>query len=419
MSAPTIFDPFAPDTDQHSGGAFHGQSIVSGDYGYAVTDYETAGKVLRDKRFRNSALRLMEEIGITDGPVHDFRERSIIMIEGKPHLHLRSPLARWMGPARVKKIQDVLRGIIGEIADELGDTAPIDVHDTVARRIPSMVYCYLAGAPMSDAPKVQSISERTLSLLTRDRTVADTVRGAYVEQWEYLGDLIARKRAAGLGEDMLSYLIQQGDEGKLTEEEVVTEATSMLEASSVNTAHQASLVVWALLREPEAWQRIVADPGLIPDAVTEVLRLYPRTGMISKIATEDIEVGEVTIPAGSDVHIAVWSANRDPERFENPDVFDLDRERNVPLTFSSGPHNCPAGPRDGRDRGGRRDAGPPLPGGDDRGVRDECRAGRGPLADRQAHAQPAGLNQHVPESRPGEPYTHAIPCRALVAGYLR
>lgn len=340
MNATTVFDPFAPDADQHLGGAINGQAILEGEYGYAVLDYELAGTVLRDRRFQNSALRLMEEIGITDGPVHDFRERSIIMVEGEQQLRLRTPLARFMSPVTVTKTRAVLKEIVATIAEDLDDSAPIDFHDAVARRIPSMVYCHLAGAPMSDAPKVQSISERTLSLLTRDRSVAPTVLEGYDEQFAYLDDLIARKRKEGLGDDMLSYLLALGDEGKLTELEVVTEATSMLEASSVNTAHQASLVVWTLLREREVWNRLVSDPTLIPAAIVEALRLYPRTGMVSKIATEDVEVGGVRILRGSDVHIAVWSANRDPNRFENPHIFDLDRERNQPLTFSTGPHNC-------------------------------------------------------------------------------
>ena len=79
---------------------------------------------------------------------------------------------------------------------------------------------------------------------------------------------------------------------------------------------------------------------MIPAAVVEALRLYPRTGVVSKIATEDVTVGDVVIPRGSDVHVAVWSANRDPEQFEDAGEFDLDRERNQPLTFSTGSHNC-------------------------------------------------------------------------------
>ncbi|GGJ65692.1 cytochrome P450 [Streptomyces brasiliensis] len=340
MTNARVFDPFAPDAGQHLGGAFDDQAILEGPFGYAVLGYELAGAVLRDRRFQNSALRLMEQFGITDGPVHDFRARSIIMVEGEPQLRLRTPLARFMSPVTVKNTRAVLRTIVEAIADDLDDSAPIEFHNTVARRIPSMVYCHLAGAPMSDAPKVQSISERTLSLLSRDPSLTPTILEAYDELFAYLDDLIGRKREEGLGEDMLSYLIALGDEGKLTELEVLTEATSMLEASSVNTAHQAALVVWTLLRDRNVWKRLSSDPTLIPAAVVEALRLYPRTGVVSKIATEDVEVGGVVIPRGADVHVAVWSANRDPERFENPELFDLDRERNQPLTFSTGPHNC-------------------------------------------------------------------------------
>ena len=114
----------------------------------------------------------------------------------------------------------------------------------------------------------------------------------------------------------------------------------MLEASSVNTAHQIGLVVWTLLRNRSAWQQMLEDRSLVPAAVIEALRLYPRTGVVSKVATEDIELGGTVIPAGSDVHVAVWSANRDPERFEDPLAYRLDRERNQPLTFSTGTHNC-------------------------------------------------------------------------------
>ena len=225
------------------------------------------------------------------------------------------------------------------IVGELDDTKPVDFHAGVDRRLPSLVYCHLAGAPSSDAPKVQNLSERTLALLAATQP-GPSILAAYDELFAYLADLIARKREEGLGEDMLSYLISLNESGKLTEQELVAEAASMLEASSVNTAHQTGLVVWTLLRNRQVWKRMIEDPTLIPAAVVEALRLYPRTGVVSKIATEDVTVGDVIIPQGSDVHVVVWSANRDPERFEGAEEFDLDRERNQPLTFSTGSHNC-------------------------------------------------------------------------------
>ncbi|GAA4013225.1 cytochrome P450 [Streptomyces plumbiresistens] len=339
-TTPPHFEPFSPDALAHPGGALAEGPLALGSAGYTVLSFELGTAVLRDSRFQNAALTLMEDFGITDGPVHDFRAHSLLMAEGPRHLRLRTPLARFMGPATVENIRSVLREIIQDLAADLDPSAPVDFHGGIDRRLPARVYCYLAGAPAEDAPKVASLSERTLSLLNRDPSLTPVILGAYEELFAYLKDLVARKRAEGLGEDMLSFLIAQHDAGKLSEHELFNEATAMLEASSVNTTHQAGLVVWTLLRNREIWQRLVEDPALIPAAIVEVLRLYPRPGVVSRIATEDIELNGTVIPAGSDVHVAVWSANRDPARFENPADFVLERERNQPLTFSTGGHNC-------------------------------------------------------------------------------
>ncbi|GCB53417.1 cytochrome P450 [Streptomyces sp. NL15-2K] len=334
------FEPFSPDALAHPGGALTEGPLALGSAGYTVLSFELATTVLRDKRFQNAALKLMEDFGITDGPVHDFRAHSLLMADGPRHLRLRTPLARFMGPATVENIRGALRQIIQDLAAGLDPSAPVDFHGAVDRRLPARVYCYLAGAPAEDAPKVASLSERTLSLLNRDPSLTPVIVGAYDELFAYLEDLVARKRTQGLGEDMLSFLIAQHDAGKLSEKELFNEAAAMLEASSVNTTHQTGLVVWTLLRDREIWQRLVEDPALIPAAIVEVLRLYPRPGVVSRIATEDVELNGTVVPAGSDIHVAVWSANRDPARFEDPADFVLGRERNQPLTFSTGSHNC-------------------------------------------------------------------------------
>ncbi|MBA4866528.1 cytochrome P450 [Streptomyces sp. PSKA54] len=334
------FEPFSPDALAHRGGALAEGPVALGSAGYTILNFELATTVLRDSRFQNAALKLMEDFGITDGPVHEFRAHSLLMAEGRRHLRLRTPLARFMGPATVENIRGILREIIQDLAAALDPSAPVDFHGGIDQRLPARVYCYLAGAPVEDAAKVARLSERTLSLLNRDPSLTPVIVAAYDELFAYLRDLVARKRAQGLGEDMLSFLIAQHDAGKLSEEELFNEAAAMLEASSVNTTHQTGLVVWTLLRDREVWQRLVEDPALIPAAMVEVLRLYPRPGVVSRIATEDVELNGTVIPAGSDVHVAVWSANRDPARFENPAEFVLERERNQPLTFSTGSHNC-------------------------------------------------------------------------------
>src|SRR5437764_6449916 len=102
---------------------------------------------------------------------------------------------------------------------------------------------------------------------------------------------------------MHSALISEQQDGKISPEELLDEATAMLEASSVNTTHQIGLTIWALLRDGEIWARIKQDPSLISAAVVEVLRLYPRPGLVSRIATETIDLDGTVVPKGADVHI--------------------------------------------------------------------------------------------------------------------
>ncbi len=92
--------------------------------------------MLRDQRFGNGALALMEDFGITHGQVHDFRAQSIIMASGPRHLRLRTPLARFMGPVTVEGIRHEVRSIIADIAGGLDTTGPVDFHHDVDERIP-------------------------------------------------------------------------------------------------------------------------------------------------------------------------------------------------------------------------------------------------------------------------------------------
>ncbi|MDH2401806.1 cytochrome P450 [Bradyrhizobium sp. SSUT18] len=320
------------------GGALDGKPLAFGSAGYVVLSYALATRVLRDSRFKNAALNLMEKFGITAGSVHEFRAQSILMAEGPQHMRLRTPLARFMGPNTVEEIRGVLRDILSDIMHDISGQVPF--HTAVADPIPARIYCYLAGAPATDAPKVASLSARTLSLLSRDTRLAPVILNAYDELFDYLRNLVARKKADGLGNDMLSFLIKEQEAGKLSPEELLNDATAMLEASSVNTSHQIGLTIWTLLRNREVWSKLKGDETLIPAAVVEATRLFPRPGIVSKIATESVDLDGVVISQDTDVHVAIWSANRDPERFERPGEFDLQRERNQPLTFSTGAHGC-------------------------------------------------------------------------------
>jgi cytochrome P450 len=313
--------------------------MASSRNGHAVIGYELAKTVLRDPRLVGAALRVMEDIGIKDGPVYEYRARSLIMSLDDRHMRLRIPMARFLGPSTVKNLRDVIRGIVDDLFGKLEARQPVDFHAAVAELLPARVYCHLAGAPTEDAPLVGSLSEKVLSVLNRDPALTPSILDAYDVLFDYIDRLLAEKRRHP-GDDMLSFFLAQEAEGKLSSSEVRDEAVAMLEASAVNTAHQTGLTVWSVLSRENVWAKLVADPSLIPAAVIEAIRLYSRPGVISRVAREDIEIDGVPIQRGEVVHVSIWAANRDPEKFEDPDEFRLDRSPNQPLSFSTGAYGC-------------------------------------------------------------------------------
>lgn len=336
-------DLFAPDVREHPDEALarvRAESPLAwSSNGYVVVSHALAKSVLRDQRLVGAALHVMEQMGITDGPVYEYRARSLIMSLDDRHMRLRAPMARFLGPSTVQGMRAVIREIIADLFGRLDPRKPVELHSAVGELLPARIYCHLAGAPAEDARLVGRLSEQVLSVLDRDPSMTPVILRAYDELFGYIDRLLAEKRR-NPSDDMLSLFLSQEAEGKLSAEEVRDEAVAMLEASSVNTSFQTGLTVWALLEREDVWARLIADPSLIPAAVNEAIRLYARPGVITRVAREDTEINGVPIPRGSTVHVSVWAANRDTDRFEDPNEFRLDRQNSQPLSFSTGGYSC-------------------------------------------------------------------------------
>jgi cytochrome P450 len=130
------------------------------------------------------------------------------------------------------------------------------------------------------------------------------------------------------------------DGGRLSNREIRDEALTLLLAGHETTANMLSLGTFALLEHPEQRAALAADPELLPGAVEELLRYLSVADIFYRYATEDIELGGETIPAGSTVVVSLLAANRDPGRFENPDTLDVHRTARGHLSFGHGVHQC-------------------------------------------------------------------------------
>ncbi|GAA3549202.1 cytochrome P450 [Amycolatopsis ultiminotia] len=311
-----------------------------GEPAWLATRYADARLVLGDRRF-SRAMSLEKD----EPRMSEFRRNGGILTMDPPdHTRLRTLVAKAFTMRRV----ELLRPRVAELADEfIGDLKrhgqPADLVDLYALPIPVAVICELLGVPVADRPKFRAWSDASLS--TSGLTAQESERNRE-ELREYMAGLIAEHRAEPR-DDLMTALIEARDvRDRLTELELVDLCVGILVAGHETTASQIPNFVYALLDQHEQWERLCADPSLIPAAVEELLRFVPlgAGAGFARYATEDVQVGDVLVRAGEPVLVAVGAANRDRLQFGEPDRIVLDREDSHHLGFGHGVHHCLGAP---------------------------------------------------------------------------
>lgn len=159
---------------------------------------------------------------------------------------------------------------------------------------------------------------------------------------DYLTDLIARRRAQpGDPEtDVLTRLINGDDTGQLTEIELIQNCIFILNAGHETTTNLIGNGLALLNDHPVQKAQLIDDPALINTAVEEILRVRSPNQFGNRETTAQVTFGGIIIPPGTNLHLCIGAANRDPDVFENPTVFDIKRQPNRHLAFAGGPHVC-------------------------------------------------------------------------------
>ncbi|MFF0306984.1 cytochrome P450 [Streptosporangium sp. NPDC004379] len=310
--------------------------MPSGDTGYLVTRYDDVVRVLSDPvfsrawMFRPGAPRYSDRpIGLPD---------SLLNLDPPEHGRLRRAVSRAFTPRRV----EAMRAGVEEVAEDLLDRmeaagGPTDLVEAFCAPLPVSVICRLFGVPEADRPGLRKWIETALSLTAHS---AEESFDALMRLHGYFTDLGAARRAEP-GDDLLSTLITAPDRrDELTDAELVGVAGTIIGAGFETTVHQLAISAYVLLRDPERYAGLRREPGGVPAAVEELLRMTPAVHGTARIATEDVEVGGERVPAGSMVLAWTAAANRDPGAFSGATALDLGRSRNDHLTFGHGPHFC-------------------------------------------------------------------------------
>lgn len=226
------------------------------------------------------------------------------------------------------------RAVPGEQGDLMAD---------VAKPLPALVFARWLGIPRTDSAAFWYWNTKVADLVLGTAQEESEYRAslqALVSLEDYLGELVARRRAEP-GEDLISQVLREGRVGdSVTEEEFVGMLTQMAFAGGETTSNLIANTVLALHTRPDQLAAVRADPALAQGAVEETLRLDGPSKMSVRTAAEDFELDGRTLRAGDRIFLVTAAANRDPGTFPDPDRFDVRRRGATHLGFGFGAHFC-------------------------------------------------------------------------------
>ncbi|HEY8982049.1 MAG TPA: cytochrome P450, partial [Streptomyces sp.] len=303
---------------------------------WLVTRYDDARAVLSDPRFSSENFRPgYPGIQPTTPPR---TPGQLTSMDPPDHTRLRRMLIPEFTFRRIEQLRPTIARLTSEMLDGLeaqGRSADLVEHFTLP--LPLLVICELLGVPYADREFIQKHAAAFATVSAGPQAM----RAGWGALFGYLQELVAAK-AETPSDDLMSRLAtERVATGEASAAEAAGVLVQLLIAGHETTANMLSLGTIALLRHPEQLAALRADDSLVPGAVEELLRYLTIVHIgLRRIATEDVEVGGVTIKAGEGVVVALQAANRDPGAFNNPDTLDITREADRHLAFGHGLHHC-------------------------------------------------------------------------------
>lgn len=299
---------------------------------FFVYDHESVSRVLRDAETFSSA----HIIDLIMGPV--MGEHIILGMDDPQHRRYRAlvstafrqkVLARWES--------ELVERVAHELIDRFAGLGQADLVPSFMFPYPTRIIAHLLGFPDADYRQFQRWSIAILSFFTKQEEAI----AASQEVKEYAAKLLAERRREPRA-DIISDLAHAEIDGEhLSDEEIFSFLRLLLPAGVETTYRSTGNFVYNLLSHPDQLDAVREDRALIPQAIEESLRFETPLLNITRMAKKDTEVGGVAIPAGSTVMVMLASANREEDRYPEPDRFDIFRNEPKPhISFGHGPHVC-------------------------------------------------------------------------------
>jgi len=329
--------PFFAQKRRESSGLFHGTVM---DYSktpdslvpkreYTAVSFNAVNTVFRNGGVFSSA-PYDNTIGLFIGP-------TILAMEGKKHREHRNLVsAAFRSKALARWEPTIVRPICDALIDEFIDTGRADLVRDFTFEFPTRVIARLLGLPDEDLPMFHRRAVELISYTVNYERAFE----ASAALKDYFSEQIDKRRAQPT-EDIIGDLVTAEIDGdRLSDEAIYSFLRLLLPAGLETTYRSSGNLLYLLLSHPEQFAAVQQDVELLPPAIEEGLRFETPLTTVQRFTTEDVELEGVTIPARSVVGVCMGSANRDEQRWERSEEFDIFRKATPHISFAAGEHTC-------------------------------------------------------------------------------
>ena len=315
-------------------------SIWSGAKPWLVTRYRDYKTLLLDPNFSVDSSRPGYP-AVSPGS-KALGARFLVGIDPPDHDILRRKVAYHFAVKQVETLRPEIRTIVDGLLDRMVELGPpAEFVSDFALKVPTNVICAILGIPVADQDLIYNLVSQLLNL----DTPAEAARAATQSLYDYIFDL-AREKQSNRTNDLISELSREVDSQGLEEQQLADLVANLITGGFETTGSTIALGTVVLLQHPSQCRDLIENPDLVTNAVEEILRYTSVTHAgRRRCATADVDISGYCIQKGDGVIAADNSANRDPEIFELPDVFDIHRPKaRQHVAFGFGLHSCIGGP---------------------------------------------------------------------------
>jgi cytochrome P450 len=309
---------------------------------FRLTRYDDVVRMLKEVP---SGVRMADGrvFGAIDTGLDGGSGQFILQQDPPDHTRLRKPMSQAFRPRAIERWRARVDALVSDLLDRVAERGEMDVITDLALPVPSTIICEMMGVPIQDRDRFTEWTAAATHLLAAALEPPEILARAQAggdALASYFTDLIEERRKH-LRDDLLSDLIRAEEEGdRLSPTELLSQSIGLLIAGFETTIGLIGNGVLALLRHPDQLEKLRTNPPLIESAVEECLRYDGPILLTIRVTREDTPFGGRVIPRDRPVMCMIAAANRDPERFPDPDRFDITRDDNEHLAFGGGAHFC-------------------------------------------------------------------------------